>query len=1143
MAAPSALAGRGGGDGGYDHGEGYEDYGQYDGGHGEYDGGHGRFYEHASVSDRGGGCLDNAHANGSCCGTYSCGSYTGGGYGSGGNDGYDGAYDGGYDGVYDGGYAFDAFDDVDAVPTASDEPRRRRRRGSGLKGTTSGGAVHATTHSRGTRARRQHRRHSSSRGATHVASSSLRALQVAVDAAPVKPSVAELAAASIELWSGLDRGVSSAAAAAGPASGTDGGGGSAGKGGGRASGRAAAAEREAASLRVLLLEERKRLKREVRALKQGWERADERAAGFERELIEMRCAHTSLAKEVALADSLTDWWHGRHTASRRDEEAAATALSGAHARVEALTQELQRAQLQGRELENALSLHDAGREHLRRRLAEREAALAEAGRRSEALLAEAEERRSAEMSAHRNRVGQVAERLEHFTDQLRRERFDVAEWSTSVATCDALKRSLDEEVRAAERFSTRRLEAQEEAMAAERQSCAAQVDAVEERLVRAAAARTNLLELFRAAAGEGEARRLQQAAHEVATSKEAVAAAEAATATKDAWVHEQVRALRGAYREDVHALASTVERLRADAMRATVYARTSTRYLREQTSQLKERLGHNALLAAQRATRRTAWDGWRMLVHRSRAERENAAAARAALAEREGMVVDLESKLSEMRGTHARQLRALQEQHAGELAALQAEARDAADTLGRLKTFSAHKLRELAEALEASQREAADARRAAAAAASGGGGGGGGRGADDDADAESALQPGSLGAGWALDTDGGDDGVAERKRRPELRLNMGRLKVVTYERQLEAAAAKIHKLERQLRQAEAARAAEAEARGAAEAARAASGEEAEAQAEAVRRVEALEALLESRAAEAEAERNASAEAAHALTVQYEARVSASDALAEAPRALERAHWRRELIRIRARVATWALQQWAHSRARLCVRAWREFIRCRQVERVQAACRAMALRHEGRQPQARNRTERGAAAAAAAAAAALAIRRATASEAARDLVAPAPPVPATDPSAATDAANRTAVRKAEMTHEMGGEKRGQRSSTAAARRHGTPSRTPPRSAATPNTSSTTVTEAAAVIAHARRGGTPSRAAHATAAGGMEATHPPRKRPPPLPYGSPAAAAAAPPALTAPLVANEGADGRRERIRRLRAGLLASSVGPD
>jgi hypothetical protein len=166
---------------------------------------------------------------------------------------------------------------------------------------------------------------------------------------------------------------------------------------------------------------------------------------------------------------------------------------------------------------------------------------------------------------------------------------------------------------------------------------------------------------------------------------------------------DQLGELKAAFRADVHALAEWVETLRTDALTANVYARTSTRLLRQQNMMLKKRIGHNMLLTAQKQRRMLAWVGWRLVVHTSRAAKASAAKRSREVGERDEMIQRLEARLGETRATYLRQLRTLQAAHEAELDAAHEEIGEATEALGRLKTFSAHKLHEMAAQLESAQ--------------------------------------------------------------------------------------------------------------------------------------------------------------------------------------------------------------------------------------------------------------------------------------------------------------------------------------------------------------------------------------------------------------------------------------------------------
>jgi hypothetical protein len=412
---------------------------------------------------------------------------------------------------------------------------------------------------------------------------------------------------------------------------------------------------------------------------------------------------------------------------------------------------------------------------------------------------------------------------------------------------------------------------------------------------------------------------------------------------------------------------------------------------------LKHRLAHNAVLGAQRQRRLLAFAGWKLAVHSAKALVANSAAQRGQLQEREAMLGTLEARLAEARATHGRQLRSIQHAHAAELEAARAELIEAREALQRLKTFSAHKLREMADELERTQQQLREQQqghqqlgpqptlkathathRSSALAAV-------------DAPAAAALD-----SAPDLASDGFDDGwdrvapigrVALGARGPSisgdpkanppataLRLDMQSLRLVSYEAQLDEGAAKVHRLERKLRHAEAARAELAEYK------RVHEGTErlrAEQHAEAIRRVEALELLLANREAQSNAAIATRELEASAWRLKAEAKATAAEVLATASLVLERTRLREGVIRMRSQLAVWALRHWALSRARLCMRAWREYTARVQADRANAAVRAIALQREPDRysPVGSTAAERLAAAATSAAAAALAASRA------------------------------------------------------------------------------------------------------------------------------------------------------------------------
>ena len=219
-------------------------------------------------------------------------------------------------------------------------------------------------------------------------------------------------------------------------------------------------------------------------------------------------------------------------------------------------------------------------------------------------------------------------------------------------------------------------------------------------------------------------------------------------AGKDRWLKQQLELLKEAFRQDVHQLAARVEELRQEALHANVYAKASTKLLGEQNQLLKERLGHNAMVAAQRQRRLRAWIGWKLAVVQGRSRLEASEHRQMEMADRESMIGHLEEKLRDARAAstyihayihahihtymhtymhayiqvcihayighleeklrdgrskHSQQLRSLQETHVAEMLERRSELEAAHESLARLKTFSAHKLREMAEQVERAQ--------------------------------------------------------------------------------------------------------------------------------------------------------------------------------------------------------------------------------------------------------------------------------------------------------------------------------------------------------------------------------------------------------------------------------------------------------
>ena len=318
---------------------------------------------------------------------------------------------------------------------------------------------------------------------------------------------------------------------------------------------------------------------------------------------------------------------------------------------------------------------------------------------------------------------------------------------------------------------------------------------------------------------------------------------------------------------------------------------------------LKHRLAHNAVLGAQRQRRLLAFAGWKLAVHSANALVANSAAQRGQLEEREAMLGTLEARLAEARATHGRQLRSIQGAHAAELEAAHADLIEAQEALERLKTFSALKLREMADELERTQQQLREQQQGHLQFESTPMGPDG---FGDSWDGGAPIGRVALGArGPNVSGDPKANQPATALRGPNvsgdpkanqpataLRLEMQSLKLVSYEAQLEEGAAKVHRLERRLerklRHVEAARAELAENK------RAHEGIErlrAEQHAEATRRVEALELLLTNREEQANAAFAKRELEASAWRLKAEAKATAAEVLATAPLVLQRTRLR------------------------------------------------------------------------------------------------------------------------------------------------------------------------------------------------------------------------------------------------------------
>lgn len=243
--------------------------------------------------------------------------------------GYYGAYE--YGGYQSGAYEYGGYQSADGAygygegDRPGGVPHRRRRR-----------AERPTGGSRDGPSRKKHgsrRRRSSQSGDDGVhggGGSSSKSQQPVTTLAKGGFDItkAELAAATIETWSGLDRHQSSIALAR------------RGELPPEAARRLTEAEREAEALRMLLQEERRRITREVRSLKSGWETADKQSREFEQQALALRCSEASLTRELATADALTDWWRRADKDGRKRQDALMAEVKQQSERAETLAAQL-----------------------------------------------------------------------------------------------------------------------------------------------------------------------------------------------------------------------------------------------------------------------------------------------------------------------------------------------------------------------------------------------------------------------------------------------------------------------------------------------------------------------------------------------------------------------------------------------------------------------------------------------------------------------------------------------------------------------------------------------------------------------------------------------------------------------------------
>ena len=348
-------------------------------------------------------------------------------------------------------------------------------------------------------------------------------------------------------------------------------------------------------------------------------------------------------------------------------------------------------------------MHEAGRDSLKKRLLDQDHLLDQTRVWHASKVQALEELRSKEMTQHAQRVDQVRDSVNEVLDQMRRARLNIDEWARATKGYEALVNYLHEEKGYAESFVGRQLELARDQFESERGRTRKQLDQLEGALAKAGGERLDLQGMVKTSMADAEARRIKEAEMEATILRERLYEAGVAARSREAVATEQLAELKTAFRSDVAALAQWVEQLRGETLKANVYARSSTRLLRQQNVMLKKRLGHNAHVAKQKQRRLIAWLGWRLVVQQSKAIKSADERRHVEVGERESMLDTIEARLGQTRQKYIRQLHTLQTAHEAELEAAEEELRESQEAMSRLKTFSAHKLSEMADQLEAAK--------------------------------------------------------------------------------------------------------------------------------------------------------------------------------------------------------------------------------------------------------------------------------------------------------------------------------------------------------------------------------------------------------------------------------------------------------
>ena len=454
-------------------------------------------------------------------------------------------------------------------------------------------------------------------------------------------------------------------------------------------------------LRAELLQEREVVVREIRALRTGWEASEARAVELEQQLVYLRCSEEVLSAELTYAEERASWWVGQHQEAKGEASQMQMALQGYKNRVASLGDELDQERTHVRELQAALRMHEHGREYQRRRLQEN----LDAKEKAEAAFAfrmrDGEEQRRAEHEAHIERVGAVEAKIDALRDRLNRSRLDVVEWEKAESAFSKLQDLLNQEVRDSNAFAMRQQLVVENDLAAERAAHAAELEGMQHVVDDVQRERTNFVESMKAVGDELYMRKLQESNTELLSVRAQLASTEALAQAKEEWAREQLDRLKEAFRADVHGMAARLDELRKTNVKLQVDARVNSRLVARQNQGLRKQLSLVAVRTTHVRYKLVAFLGWRFVVRWRKSEDTGVEQVRFEREEKESMVEYLEKKIKESRKASEARLKAQRASHKTKLGHTEQQLEETREALGRLKSFSAAKLRSLSEELEA----------------------------------------------------------------------------------------------------------------------------------------------------------------------------------------------------------------------------------------------------------------------------------------------------------------------------------------------------------------------------------------------------------------------------------------------------------